>query len=177
MIVADLTDSNGRSHPVGRFLADKLSIILRRDFPTLEAISFSHVQPVLDDYLARDAKQALEETQKWAKKLDANVVITGSFARAPEGISISLVAVKTSSNHIYAQAAGVVPLSDEINSISAEPIPSAKTRIARAGVEGVGVPVCIYCPIPEYTDKARAAKYQGSVVLLIVVTTEGRQPR
>lgn len=44
----------------------------------------------------------------------------------------------------------------------------------RAGVNGVGVPQCIYCPDPEYSDEARKAKYMGTVVLDITVTTDGR---
>lgn len=44
----------------------------------------------------------------------------------------------------------------------------------RAGVNGVGSPVCIYCPLPEYSDEARKAKYQGSVTLDVLVTTDGR---
>jgi protein TonB len=44
----------------------------------------------------------------------------------------------------------------------------------RAGVNGVGIPVCIYCPNPQYSDEARKAKYQGTVTLLVTVTIDGR---
>jgi protein TonB len=44
----------------------------------------------------------------------------------------------------------------------------------RAGVNGVGSPVCIYCPPPEYSDEARKAKYQGTVLLDVTVTSDGR---
>jgi TonB family protein len=44
----------------------------------------------------------------------------------------------------------------------------------RAGVNGVGQPACIYCPDPEYSDEARKAKYQGTVVLDVTVTSDGR---
>ena len=44
----------------------------------------------------------------------------------------------------------------------------------RAGLNGVGQPVCMYCPLPEYSDEARKAKYQGTVVLEITVTVDGR---
>ena len=44
----------------------------------------------------------------------------------------------------------------------------------RAGVNGVGSPICIYCPQPEYSDEARKAKYQGTVLLDVTVTTDGR---
>jgi TonB family protein len=45
--------------------------------------------------------------------------------------------------------------------------------LAKAGVDGTSIPSCVYCPNPEYTDKARAAKLSGGVVLRIVVTAEG----
>jgi periplasmic protein TonB len=44
----------------------------------------------------------------------------------------------------------------------------------RAGVNGVGSPICIYCPPPEYSDEARKAKYQGTVLLDVTVTSDGR---
>jgi TonB family protein len=46
--------------------------------------------------------------------------------------------------------------------------------MAHAGVGGVSVPACVYCPNPSFTDAARAAKFSGSVVLQVVVTADGR---
>lgn len=45
--------------------------------------------------------------------------------------------------------------------------------ILQAGVDGVSLPVCIFCPNPDYTDLARAAKYRGSVELSLIVTKDG----
>jgi len=173
VIVADLPDPNGKSHPAGRFLADKVQAILLRDYPTLETISVLHSQAVLDDSGPTDGK-AFPNTRTWAKKLGATVVIIGSFAKVPEGIEIWLTAMKTGSGHTYAQTKGVVPISEEMDSVLGEPVPSPKTRIARAGVGGVTIPVCIYCPGPQYTEKAKAAKFQGTVILQVVITAEGR---
>lgn len=47
-------------------------------------------------------------------------------------------------------------------------------QIARPGVNGVTVPACVYCPVPDYTDQARKAKLEGVVVIQAVVTVEGR---
>ena len=55
--------------------------------------------------------------------------------------------------------------------------PQTKTgapQIARPGVNGVTVPACRYCPSPEYTNQARKARIQGTVVLQAVVTVDGR---
>jgi periplasmic protein TonB len=42
------------------------------------------------------------------------------------------------------------------------------------GHGGVGFPICVYCPDAKYSDAARKAKFQGLVVLSIVVLPDGR---
>ena len=43
-----------------------------------------------------------------------------------------------------------------------------------AGTNGYGVPTCVYCPQPQYSDEAVKAKYQGVITLQVVVTPEGK---
>ncbi len=47
-------------------------------------------------------------------------------------------------------------------------------KIAVAGRDGVGTPVCSYCPNPTFTDEAIRVRYQGSVALRLVVNEEGK---
>ena len=44
----------------------------------------------------------------------------------------------------------------------------------RPGTGGVGFPTCVYCPSPQYSEDARKAKYQGTVVLQVIITADGR---
>lgn len=46
--------------------------------------------------------------------------------------------------------------------------------VFQAGRDGVGIPACVYCPNPTFSDEAVKARYQGTAVLRVVVTTEGR---
>ena len=46
-------------------------------------------------------------------------------------------------------------------------------NVFRPGVAGVTLPRAIYDPDPEYSDEARKNKYQGSVVLWLVVDADG----
>ena len=48
--------------------------------------------------------------------------------------------------------------------------------IYRPGIAGVTLPHAIYDPDPEYSEEARHNKYQGSVILALVVDAQG-QPR
>jgi periplasmic protein TonB len=42
------------------------------------------------------------------------------------------------------------------------------------GLGGYGMPSCLYCPNPTFSDEAVKAKYQGTVVLSAVITSDGR---
>lgn len=71
-----------------------------------------------------------------------------------------------------AQGSGVQEGAPAANSAWSYGSPAA--GIARAGVGGVTPPRCVYCPQPAYSEEARAAKVQGTVILKIVVTGDGR---
>jgi TonB family protein len=58
----------------------------------------------------------------------------------------------------YERAAGSIPV---------EP------GILQPGVDGATLPVCVFCPSPDYTDLARTAKYRGTVELSLIVTKDG----
>jgi len=42
------------------------------------------------------------------------------------------------------------------------------------GTHGYGFPACLYCPSAKYSDEAVKAKYQGVVLLMAVITPDGR---
>lgn len=44
----------------------------------------------------------------------------------------------------------------------------------RPGSNGVGYPTCDYCPDAKYSEEARNAKYQGVVLLQVIVSADGR---
>jgi TonB family protein len=45
--------------------------------------------------------------------------------------------------------------------------------VLQPGVDGASLPVCVFCPSPDYTDLARTAKYRGMVELSLIVTKDG----
>jgi periplasmic protein TonB len=50
----------------------------------------------------------------------------------------------------------------------------AQTPPQPANPTGSSVPACVYCPPPSYTKKARKDKVEGSVVLEVTITPDGR---
>jgi len=179
VVVAELQGPDGQVHPVGKYLADRTSDALQKGFPLLEVISGSPQQPTTSNPNSNgdsgSAAEALEKMNAWARGLGANFVVFGSFAKAPQGIGVSLSATRANGSWLpLGNANALVPITEEIIALSSDPIPAPKNGVFKAGTGGTTVPSCLYCPPPDYTDKARAAKYQGTVVLDLVVNANGR---
>ena len=74
------------------------------------------------------------------------------------------------------------PVTEEMHAMLFEPGPNYARKaddipeepgVFKSGLEA-GVHSCTSCPMPGFSDAARAAKFHGTVLLSIVVTTEGR---
>lgn len=179
VVVAELWGPQGQSHPIGKYLADQLTVSLQKDFPNLEVIDRPEQRTNPNDYPdSGDMRAIVEEAKNWARKLGANVVIAGSFAKVSQGIGVSLSPeFCNDSRRSLGLTTGLIPITDEITAASPDPIPSPTDGIASGGTGGTTLPTCIHCSIPAYSPKAKAAKYQGTVVLDVVVTAQGRTER
>jgi TonB family protein len=180
VIFLDFRGPQKESHLVGTWLRDQFSSALQNSESGLETIDGSKI---------RDRIEAEESSAgadlPWKRRMEiyrsagADVVVSGSYARLSQRLGLTLVA--TSLNQYGApplpSIRGAVPISDEINGLSTEPIPTFKDNIFRAGIAGITSPTCIYCPSPEYSDKARKAGSEGTVLLDVTVTSEGRVER
>ncbi len=65
-----------------------------------------------------------------------------------------------------------VPMSWRKKAALDTPAPGPNQAVP-AGAHGVGVPACIHCPDPNYAEEARSRKCVGTIVLQLIVTTEG----
>jgi TonB family protein len=178
VFVADLRGPEGQEHPLGKRLADLLSASLQRDFPGLQVLDRREEVGIAEgneDLGNQFQPIVLKQERDSARRLGANVVVGGNFAKIQQGIGISLYAKFSSdSPRLLGETNGIIPISDEIAGASSDPIPLQKSGIARAGIGGTTIPGCIRCRPPNYTDEARAAKYQGTVVLQVTLTADGR---
>jgi TonB family protein len=180
IVVADLTGPRGQAHPAGKWLADQLSRDLAASFPALGVLDRPQPQPFSSEEHSHAEPSAMDLTpaqlaaRDWARLLGATVVITGSFASVPDGVSISLKALKSSGAvPSVAEEWSVIP-ANAISALSEEPLPSVSQGIPATGRNGFTVPKCIYCPVPHYTNDARSQKLMGSVVLQVTVTADGK---
>lgn len=176
LVVLDLRGPNGQVHPVGKLLADQLSVAVREESPKIEVIDrwklasenrVAHGSTDPDAIFAEEADQA--------RSVGADTYVAGNFARISEnqiGVSLSVVPLR----HLektHELRAGIVPMSKELRDLSEEPIPGPvlKDGIPVAGKGGISVPICTYCPAQLSRQESWA---HGVVRLDVVITSEGR---
>jgi TonB family protein len=182
-------NSMGNYSHLGTLLADKFSESLAADAEGFKVLG----RKTLSEYLVQNwtTLEDLQSTDVFVqigRQIGASGVILGTiqeengklyltlhleaFGPCPDAKDIS----ECTDDRIR------FPLTDELHALLFEPGPNYSRKpdqipeepgIFRAGIAGVSSPTCLYCPQRGYSDVARAAKFQGSVTLSIVVTAEG----
>ena len=176
--VADFVSQAGESLPLGHYLAGELSESVdkhKKNFVVADRSQFSKVLSHAQ-LLPKDLSTP-EYLQRIGSSLQVEAVVTGILETTPAKYllkatirSVKDGALLGSGNQLVNRPA----LADGMVEVASNAQPG---EISVAGQDGIGLPTCKSCPHPHYTDEARSAKLQGSVILVVIVTSEGRATR
>jgi len=189
LVIDFFRSSPGHSSRLGTLLADRFSESLTAYSAGLSILD----RKILKDYLTTNWT-TLEDLQsrdvclRIGRQMGATGVILGTLYEENGQISLTVhlegfgpVAKEADIFQVTDERARF-PVTEEMHAMLFEPGPNyARTAddipeepgVFKSGL-GAGVPRCTNCPNPDYSDAARAAKFQGTVILSIVVTTEGK---
>jgi TonB family protein len=189
LVIDFFRSSSGHSSRLGTLLADRFFESLTAYSAGLSILD----RKILKDYLTTNWT-TLEDLQSRAvclrigRQMGATGVILGTLYEENGQISLT---VHLEGFGLVAKEADIFQVTDErvrfqeteeMRAMLFEPGPSyarkaddipEESGVFKSGL-GAGVPRCTSCPIPGYSDAARAAKFVGTVVLSIVVTAEGK---
>ena len=178
----DFSDSADKHvSALGRALAERFSKSLASHADGFAVAGSNVVSHYLrDNFIDVRDLQGPEVILALARFLGASGIIVGELREDPDR-KLLLTLGMEGFGAPWA-AAETLPLTPQMRSLLSEPaanlapaapsIPS-EPGVLTAGINGVGIPECIYCPPPLGTDAARAAKYSGSLTLSVVVTVAG----
>jgi len=182
-------DRPGQSSRLGALLADRFSESLASYASGMQVLD----RRVFRDYLIENW-MTLEDLRShdicWrvARQIGASGAILGTLAEKNGNINLTLhlegfgPAEKEDDIFAWRDRTSSFPVTEELHAALYNPGPNyARTAdkipeepgVFVAGVSGVTQPVCKYCPDPDYSEASRAAKFQGAVILSVVVTSEG----
>jgi TonB family protein len=175
--ILDLSLPDDQPSPLGAWLADRISESLEQAHPELEVVPrYRWTSARGPAGFAHDRNQEYLHNEQRAQSLGAEVLVQGNFAAISGGIGITLIASdRISGGESRFEALAEIPITSEMQSLMSTPVPqrAAPAGIFRAGMAGIGAPVCEICPAPEYTYVAKAKKLQGVVITQLAIAVDG----
>src|SRR6266852_250586 len=176
VIVLDFLGPQGGVPAVGPFLADKLSEALARTAKDFRVVDRLRLNAILEEQKVPvgDALNPERIAKLVGALVGAEIVITGSVQTTPDTVALSVSVRDVSTGKELAQRAERIVRTPEIDNLPFRSTGWLALGVARPGQGGIGYPACIRCLPPEYTRQAREKKFQGTVVLQVIVTAQGR---
>jgi TonB family protein len=178
VVVADFVSLNGADTSEGRYLALEFSQGLERHKKNFTVTDPKQLSSALASaqILAKDLS-APGILQQIGTSLQVSAVVTGTIETTPVEYSVRVSVQRVSDGSLVVSADQKVKRPAYMDSLALLDLGETGPKVAKAGADGISIPICAYCPPPDYTDKARAERVQGRVVLLVVINQEGRAIR
>jgi len=178
IVVADFVSLDGTDAREGHYLAEEFS--QRLDQYKMNFVVIGREQPAVALSSAQLPANDLSETvslQRIGNLLHAEAVATGSLETSSDGYLVRVTVRRVKDGSIIVSDDHSIKGPAYVNTMALLDPGGPGPKIARAGADGTSTPTCVYCPPPPYTDKDRAEKVQGIVVLFVVIDVEGRASR
>lgn len=172
--VADFLDASGVRTEKGCYFASDFSTKLAKDAGHFEVVNRLQAQKQLNELhiSARDLQQP-ETLSKAAQVLGADAVLVGT-AKVTATDADLLFSLRDAAS---GKEVSAFEYHEKLRPLFEADFPAVEVESDHLfyfpNLDGVSNPKCIYCPNPSYTDKARANKYQGSVLLSVLVDEKG----
>jgi TonB family protein len=171
--IADFSATDGKPSDLGWYLANRLSDSWLRhgqEFRVLDRAELRDAKVTADDL------RSVEILQRLGNVWGVDSVVTGAVDALPDHYVVTAALRRVADGAVIVTASQTAPRSRILDLLSPQGLMGGATAFP-SGINGVGVPICLKCPIPQYSDKARKARLESTVVLSIVVSTEGRTAR
>ena len=178
--VADFTAPDGSLSQQGNYFAQLLAAsfsVHEKKLPVAEHRAFDSW--MANAKLSASDLAAAENLERLSQFLDFIVVGTVETQPASYNFRVSARRVKDASEIFTGSA--VIPRTEFVDSLT-EPFPPQTdypiyNTAKKLGSAAPTPPKCIYCPDPIYTNLARSAKLQGSVVFNVLISAHGEALR
>jgi TonB family protein len=184
ILVQNFKLPSGVTSQLGMRLADEVAKQLAAQQTDIKIIEPSRLRAYLELERIPDTLLNNEKAFRWlGKQLGATVVLNGTTEVRGEAVSVEVSLFSCEKEKAGPQERFSLSSSDFASALTPvdsfpKSLPSPKEAsiplVQRAGVNGITSPICVYCPSPDYNDPAREVKLNGSLLLDVTVSPEGR---
>jgi len=164
----------GAASPRGKYLAALLCESWSRRHAGLVIVNpTSFDETLVAKKLSLQDLKTAETLKQLGTALGIEAVVVGSLADTADGYLLTVTVRTVSGGTLLFTKVQPVAHSHVLDSLAATDADTT-TSAPRAGVNGVGIPVCTYQPAPVFPAGARKAKVpSASAVMLAVIAPEG----
>ena len=167
--VVDFVSADGTPIDLGWYLANKLSDGIVLKSPAVLLVDRTRLQQL---GLSSGSALSADDLKRIGTASSADAIVSGKIEITPEKYLITATLLKAADGAIIASVAHSLPHSRMLDLLSPSGDHSAGAKPVRAGVMGVGVPACLYCPVPANTAQWRSNQPQN-VILQVVISMAG----
>jgi TonB family protein len=172
--VADFLTPDGKPSDLGWYLAAKLSdswLQRHQEFLILDRAELPDTKVSANDLRSSEALKRIGEA--WG----VTAIVTGTVDISADHYLLTASVLRVADGAAIATASQPVAHSRILDLLSPQGLGEDGAAPLRGGVNGTGVPACIFCPAPSYSGKASKARLQSSVLLAVTVSKDGRTAR
>lgn len=166
--VVDFVAADEKPTELGWYLANKLSDSIVLKSPATLVVDRLQLQQLGIVSLPVLVPDALERI---GSSTHADTVASGKIETTADGYLLTVALERVSDGSTITSVAYHLPHSRMLDLLSPAG-DHASAKPARAGVMGVGVPECLYCPVPAETKRWRMNQGQN-VILQVVISASG----
>jgi TonB family protein len=182
VLVLDFRGPDSAWVPFSAWLADEFSAALGNSGKPLEVVPRSQLTAAMADrHLKPNDTFDAQTSQALVESLGAQVIVSGSFAGLQNGVGITMTYSTKQGQSWVAQPfenhlRGKIALPSEVSTLLGITLDSLRPKEGVYQTDGGGVsyPSCLDCPHPEYSRAAIDGKVQGTVVMLVTISADGR---
>ncbi len=184
ILVENFKLPSGLTSQVGIQLADAVTKELAAQQTGIKIVERSRFRAYLELERIPDTLLNNEKAIRWlGKQLGATAVLNGATEVRGEAVRVEVNLFSCEKEKAgppeqfslsYSDFASALSPVDSFPKSFPSPKEASIPLVQRAGVDGITSPICAYCPNPDYTDPARDVKFNGTLLLDVTVSAEGR---
>jgi hypothetical protein len=173
--VADFVGADGRGNDLTWYLSGKVSDALRKDIAAPDGPRFLSRGVLTDTKLTAAEMSSPEALARVGGIWGVAAIVTGTVEIYDDKYVIKAIVRSVSDGSVVVTADQDLPRIRILDLLMPEGVDQESVHLKTIGADGVTTPTCQYCPIPNYSEDARAAKLQtAKVILMVTVSTKGQ---
>ena len=180
VVVEDFTAPDARRSEQGEYFSSFVATIIKSHNGKMTVATRQKGKSVVTgntntetDTLSADAKA------KESEQIVPEYLVTGTVETTSNTYTVHVMARRAQDNSLLVEKSAVMPRTEFTDSLSEvfppqTDYPAVRTTGWKNAMGGPHIPECIYCPYPNYNDRARAAHLQGTCLFEALISAEGR---